>query len=126
MKWEARYTDGTTLPQYHEDGRENRYADIDRARLASFAVLSDDGQRLIFEMHLDPRARLIFRRRVEQGPGHRMVVHMIGWQRTVGGENVQSIAYITECGEIHMAGAWREDHPWFYPAQPVPCEQEEA
>lgn len=126
MKWEARYNDNTSLPQYNPDGSENKYKDIDRARLASFAVLADDG-RLVFEMHLDPRARLIFRRRVEQSAGgNRMVVHMVGWQRTVGGENVQSIAYITECGEIHMAGAWRDDHPWFYPAQSVPCEQEEA
>lgn len=122
MHWEARYNDGKALPQYNADGSENRYADIDRARIASFSLF--DGDRLIVTVHLDHGARLIFRRRVAQAPGgDKFTVHLIGWQRTVGVHNVQSILYVMDDGEIHMAGEWREDHPWFYAAVPVPCEE---
>jgi hypothetical protein len=125
MQWEARYNDETTLPQYNDDGSENRYADIDRARLASFALLADN--LTVIEVHLDPGARLIFRRRVAQAPGGETTcVHLVGWQRTIAGQNVQSILYVMPDGDIHMAGAWRDDHPWFYAAQSVTCEQEEV
>ncbi len=122
MKWIARYNDGEILEQYKPDGNENRYADIDRSKLVSF-VLLDDEDNHVFELHLDPGQRLIYRRRVRQACGEPpFVVYMVGWQMTVAGKNVQSIVYISEDKEIHMAGAWKEDHPWFYSIQPVPCE----
>ncbi len=123
MKWIARYNDGETLSQYKEDGSENRYADIDRNRLVEFTVVSDLNESM-FTLHLDPGQRLIYRRRVKQSPGlSPIVVYIVGWQMTVAGNNVQSIAYISEDKDIHMAGAWKEDHPWFYSVQPVPCEE---
>ena len=122
-RWEARYNDGSTLPQYHADGSENRYADIERERLESFALLREDGT-VLFRLHLDPGQRLIFRRRVErQVGGTDRVVYLVGWQQTVNGSNVQSMGYVTGDGEIHLAGRWRDDHPWFYSVQPVPCEE---
>lgn len=123
MKWIARYNDGETLSQYKEDGSENRYADIDRNRLVEFTVVSDLNESM-FTLHLDPGQRLIYRRRVKQSPGlSPIVVYIVGWQMTVAGNNIQSIAYISEDKDIHMAGAWKEDHPWFYSVQPVPCEE---
>lgn len=122
MKWIARYNDGNELHQYREDGSENKYADIDRSRLVSFA-LTDDLNHHVFELHLDPGQRLIYRRRVQQICGDEpFVVYMIGWQMTVAGKNVQSIVYISQEGEVHMAGAWRDEHQWFYSIQPVDCE----
>lgn len=124
MKWLVRYNDKTELHQIGQDGVENSYSDIDRAKLESFALYSNDG-RHVFELHLDPGQRLIYRKRIEQRTGESpFVVYMVGWQKTVNGTNVQSIAYITESEQVHMAGAWKEDHPWFYSIVPVPCEVE--
>lgn len=125
MKWIARYNDGDILPQYNEDGSENKYADIDRGRLTEFALF-DDLDQPVFALHLDPGQRLIYRRRVWQpAGGDNFVVYMVGWQMTVGGQNVQSIAYISEDKQIHMAGAWRDNHPWFYSIEAVPCEEKQ-
>jgi hypothetical protein len=124
LRWEAHYSDGTVLVQNRADGSENRYADIDRGRLDSFALVRPDGT-TVLQLHLDASQRLIFRRRVEQqAGGAERIVYLVGWQQTVNGTNIQSIAYVTGDGETHLAGRWREDHPWFYSAQPVPCEAE--
>jgi hypothetical protein len=121
MQWEARYNDGSALPQYNDDGSENRYADIDRGRLVNFAILRSDGHPVL-TLHLDPGQRLIFRRRVEMRPGAPpFVIYLVGWQMTVQGQNVQSIAYLAESGELHLAGAWRENG-WFDAVVPVECE----
>lgn len=126
MKWIARYNDGEILPQYNEDGSENKYADIDRGRLTEFALV-DNSNEPVFALHLDPGQRLIYRRRVEMRTGvGEFTVYLVGWQMTVGGQNIQSIAYISEDKQIHMAGAWRDDHPWFYSIQTVPCEEQQC
>jgi hypothetical protein len=123
MQWVAFYSDQTSLRQYNADGGENRYADIDRARLEAFALFQDDGETLVFALYLEPGQRLIFRRRVEQSPGgEQTVVYLVGWQQTIEGRNVQSIAYIFPNGVVHLAGPWRDDHPWFYAIQPFPQE----
>lgn len=125
MDWVARYNDGTSLSQYNEDGSENSYFDIDRRKLSSFELTNSAGGFLLC-LHLDPDQRLIFRRRVMKRSGYAdVVVYLVGWQMSLGGRNVQSISYLTEKGEIHVAGAWRDDHPWFYSIQPVPCEEAE-
>jgi hypothetical protein len=125
LRWEAHYNDGTVLPQERAEGGENRYADIDRDRLASLVLVRPDGTAAL-SLHLDAGQRLIFRRRVEQqAGGAEQIVYLVGWQQTINGTNVQSIAYLTATGETHLAGRWREDHPWFYPAQAVPCETEQ-
>ncbi len=152
MQWVAYYDDGTHLRQYKDDGSENKYADIDRSKLASFALYdggaivnrddylklrndvaitpgADPGvyelaTRKLLHLHLEPGQRLIYRRRVEQTVGGPATVcYMIGWQQTIIGENIQSIAYVFENGTIELAGKWREDHPWFYSVQAVPSEE---
>jgi len=121
MQWEARYNDAS-LHQFNGDGSENKYADIDRNRLLSFVLYGDDGKP-VFELFLDPGQRLIYRRRVRKSPGLAdIIIYLVGWQMTVGGENVQSIAYVSEDGQVALAGRWRDDHPWFYSIQAVPSE----
>lgn len=131
MQWKAYYNDGTSLPQFNAAGFENKYADIDRSKLEAFALFKDDaivpqfdnGSGLVFALYLEPGQRLIFRRRVEQpAGGEQTIVYMAGWQQTIEGRNVQSIAYIFPSGIVHMAGPWRENHPWFYSIQPLPEE----
>lgn len=142
MQWVAYYDDGTHLRQYDDAGTESEYADIDRARLVSFALydggLPRDGcteglaetkyataTRKLLHLHLDPNQRLIYRRRVPitQGGGEGHPCYMIGWQQTIYGQNVQSICYVfEEDGTVEVAGRYNESHPWFYSPQSVPGE----
>lgn len=123
MQWVAYYNDGTHLRQYDDDGAENKYADIDRSKLDSFALYDRPATRKLLHLHLEPDQRLIYRRRVEKtvGADTDVVCYMIGWQQTIAGENVQSIAYVFD-DTVELAGRWRDDHPWFYSVQPVPEE----
>jgi len=135
MQWVAYYTDDTHLRQYDDAGVESKYADIDRARLASFALYDGGKQddqyvtatRKLLHLHLEPSQRLIYRRRIEKPVGApENVCYMIGWQQTIGGQNVQSICYLfEEDGTIEVAGRYNESHPWFYSPQPVPGEPNE-
>lgn len=125
MQWIATYTDGTTLGQYNDSG-EVSSEQIDRSKLSSFALLSEDGSKIL-QLHLEPGQRLIFRRRIEQAVGDSSptICYLFGWQQTICGQNVQSIFYVFDEGQrIEMAGRFQEGHPWFYPVQLVPCEME--
>lgn len=122
MQWTAYYSDGGSLQQF-DSGGEHGYAEIDRSRLCAFA-LRDFCGRLVICLHLDPGQRLIYRKRHEQRAGsERVTVYMVGWQQTIGGQNIQAVCYIFPDGAVHMAGRWREDHPLFYSIQQVACEQ---
>jgi len=105
--WKAIYSDGKSLNQYNE-GKTSKYTDIDRNLLQFFELYN--GDKLIFRVHLDDGKRLIFRKRVSQemNSGNKKNVYLVGWQKKIGGENVQSIAYIFEDGRIELAGAWNE------------------
>ena len=121
MKWIARYNDDTELRQFDETG-ENKYTDVDRSKLKSFALYMDDykEKQKAIEIHLSEGQRLIYRKRVEIRTGDKKTVcYMVGWQQTVNQKNIQSIAYVfrdtafKRC-RIEMAGAFQEDHEWFY------------
>lgn len=87
LQWKAFYKDGTELPQYGINGK-NQYPDIDRSKLAAFAIvdvtyipdrsiivplMSPDykifsesawhvkSEKVIFRTHLEPGQRLIYR-----------------------------------------------------------------
>ena len=113
IMWKAVYPEGC-LNQYNEDGSVNKYIDIDRTILKFFEIYKD--KKLILRVHLEEGKRLIYRRRVSlslQG-SITEVVYLVGWQKTVGNENVQSICYVFEDGHIEMAGAWNEKSPFAY------------
>ena len=61
ITWNAVYTDGTSLPQYSEDGLVNKYPDIDRSKLEFFELHKD--KNLLFKLHLEKGQRLVYRRR---------------------------------------------------------------
>src|SRR5574342_774232 len=124
MQWVAHYSDETELPQYNADGTENKYADIDRARLQYFEFR--DTGRIVLRTYLEPGQRLIYRRRVEKRPGEPdIVVYMAGWQQTIAGQNIQSISYIFPDGAVIQAGRFDEASRWFYSIVPVPCEKDD-
>lgn len=111
ITWKAVYSDGKSLTQYNE-GKVSKYTDIDRTRLKCFELYSD---KLILRVHLGDGKRLIFRRRVHINMQSQVksIMYLVGWQKKVGNENIQSIAYIFD-GHIEMAGKWDESSDWFY------------
>ncbi len=113
ITWKAVYPEGC-LNQYNEDGSVNKYTDIDRTMLKYFELYKED--KLILRVHLGDGKRLIYRRRVALGLDGKIkgVVYLLGWQKTVSGENIQSICYVFEDGHIEMAGAWDEKSPFSY------------
>lgn len=114
LKWKAVYSNGGSLNQYNEDGSVNKYTDIDRGILEFFELYRDE--KLIIRIHLGDGKRLIFRRRVSLHISGTItgVLYLVGWQKTVGGENIQSISYLFEDGHIEMAGAWNEKSEFAY------------
>jgi len=128
--WVAYYKNGEAVsPLTHKKPNNPdlpiSYDDLKREDLIAFALFegSVKEHRLIFMLHLDPGQRLIYRRRVEihQSSQQEIVCHLLGWQQTIQGKNVQSIAYIFETNDtpiIHLAGRFREGESgifsWFY------------
>lgn len=107
IQWVAHYGDETFF-QYNEDGSENKYADIDRERLTAFSLCRD--QNILVRIHMDKGKRLIYRKRTELRPnGEKTVCYLAGWQRTIGGENVQSIVCVFEhLSTVEAISEWRD------------------
>lgn len=118
MQWVASYKDKT----YLKSSEGAAYRDIDREKLERFSLISDD-QRVIYTLWLDPGQCLIYRRRVFKTVQSETVWYLVGWQQTIQGRNVQSIAYLSEDGlRVNLAGKFREDHPLFYSVEYIPEE----
>ena len=111
--WRATYKDGTVFDASVDQSLS--VDRLDRKQLDKFELVSQAGASLM-TLHLDPGQRLIYRMRttMQQSGRKSSVCHLLGWQQTVGGQNVQSILYVFEDGRIEMAGKFKEDHPWFY------------
>jgi len=116
LRWAVKYDDDTVVDQF-KDGKELSYDNLkDRERISSFALWDFETRKPVLTLHLDPGQRLIYRRRCWQHPGDDkpyQVVYLVGWRRTIGGESVQSIAYVFEDGRVELAGRFRDDHPLF-------------
>ena len=116
QKWKAIYTDGSELPQFNEDGTENKYKDINRSKLSKFVLLVDKNPKIV--VHLDSNKKLIYRRRV----AIRMVgnlknqeaVYLVGWQENKNGINTQMICFLFEDGHVEVVDRFYENHPWLY------------
>jgi len=129
-KWFVVYKDGSIIknkPQVFST------AEIDLAKLDKF-VLQEEGSEIpsIIVHYDDSRKRPIYVRRTEIPTSTRpytVVCHIIGWQMTVAGENIQSVTYLFETigrfneknqvQEVHWmehAGKFdRERSSWFAP-----------
>jgi len=105
------------------DGSTLKYENIDRSRVSAFC-LEKDGQ-VILKLYLEEGQRLIWRKREYQPVGGDIkTIHLLGWQKKVGGENLQAICYVFEDGHIEMAGRFRENHPVFDKIELLPSECE--
>ena len=108
ISWKAVYKDGSILPQLAEDGKENKYGDIDRDNLEFFELFK--GEKLIFRLHLEPGRRLIVRMRTIGNffdPSVNEVIWLVGWQWNANGRNVQDLAWIHENGLVELTGRYK-------------------
>lgn len=123
VMWKAIYDDGIELPQYNEDGSENKYTDIDRTKLIKFILFQDNNPKVV--IHLDKNKRLIYRRRVAMNFLSEIteVVYFAGWQEKKNGINIQSICFLFEDGHIEIIDGFKEGYPWFYSVVFMPEER---
>ena len=113
----AVYSDGSYL-----NLKGASYTDIDRSRLASFCLLA--GDRVVFHLVLQEGQRLIWRKRsIMTAGGEEQSWHLVGWQKTLGKENLQCIAYVSERDHsVIMAGEWEGDHILLGKVEPLDFE----
>ena len=107
ITWVAHYTDGSAM----EQSAGHTYRDIDRTRLQAFDLWRDGLLALRIDFRDDglPPKRLIWRiRHQRNSAGLEVDIHLAGWQRTVNGCNVQSVAYVFDDGPIMLGGQFVE------------------
>lgn len=105
------------------------YDHLKHADIVSFTARIGPKQEL-FTIHLQPDQHLIYRHRglaqvgnptpeqlakLEVEPN----IWLMGWRQNIKGTSIQSITYIVDYPnnlgfQLHQAGAWNNDHPWFY------------
>jgi len=115
--WRAVYYDESTADQYDSEGEAviRGYEDIDRERLMAFEIREMNTKNLIHRVYLGGDKRLIWRRRVfMKMAGQQTVIHLVGWQKTVEGRNVQAITFVFPDGHTEMIDRWHEHHPIFH------------
>ena len=128
LQWVAVYDGNDTLPQYNEDGTENKYSDIDRDRLERFVLVDNSNDQVKFVLNMGAGKKLIYRRRTAISLKSKIteVAYIIGYQETLdgGASSIQSICFIFEStGHIEMTDGFREGHRWFYPVVFLPEEE---
>jgi len=118
--WRAIYYDYTAIDQYDAGGERivHGYEDIDRQRLQAFDIREKGTERLIHRVWLGGDKRLIWRERVYikviGNVQHETRIHLVGWQRTIAGKNVQSITFVFSDGHTETIDRWHENHPIFH------------
>jgi len=122
-QWIAYYRDGTHLRQ-HENGKVNRYGDIDRSKLFAFAIIEEEKHLLI--VHIRKGGRLIYRQRVERRPdGTEFRVWLVGCQHTERGVNSQYVSALFPDGHVEIVDRFQEGARWYHPPVLHPHEGEE-
>lgn len=111
-RWLARYTDGTVLREYEDDGTEHGFADVDQARLASFELLPRSGPPVILVPSEDVRPFFFRRRRIALGPDGaeqgRSTVTILGYRVTEGGHERAGYIGLYEDGTARISD--RDDY----------------
>ena len=123
LRWAAVYNDGSLLPQYNEDGSENKYTDINRDILKQFLLLSTTSVRFI--LNLKPEFKLIYRlRTIKINNDVKERVHIVGYQQNISGKNIQHINFIVDStGVIEVTDGFRENHAWYSSINFMPEEE---
>jgi len=98
------------------------YDDIQRDGIEAIVVKIKNSE--LFTLWLEAEQRLIYRHRRVKSAGvpdteqKEPDIYLIGWRQNVNGKDIQSITYICDWPgrgfQIHQAGKFKADHPWFY------------
>ena len=110
LYWVANYSDKTRFEQFNAEGKERKYADIDRGRLVRFDMVDKETNKAVYAMYIHAGQRLIFRRRtlkqISREGINTIVVFLVGYQETVmtlnGAKNITVINYIHPDGSISL------------------------
>lgn len=110
LVWVANYTDGTTFPQFDDQGRENKYANINREKLERFDMLNKQTKKLVLSVYLREGQKLIFRRRTLMHlDGSKYIIFIVGWNIKIytnsGPKDFVTLNYIHEDGSVALDGA---------------------
>lgn len=107
--WIARFSDGEEVAQYTKDGIEVLYREVlnrlEAGKGLSYIELLPLRKGLPpYRQEIDStwQRPVIFRRHfVKPSTNEHKVTFALGWQATIGGENIKSILYIdTETGQV--------------------------
>jgi hypothetical protein len=109
LTWVANYEDGTKLEQF-QDGKEMKYADIDRDRLVRFDMIDVATKKPIYALYLSEGQQLIFRRRtLKQFKMPDVVLFLVGYKITfmtnIGAKTHVVINYLHPDGSVALDGA---------------------
>lgn len=108
--WRGYYRDGETIDEYDEAGRSRGFAAVDQSRLVAFQLIpQQSGLPTPHVVITDDCRPVFFRRRTHTaslttGEETQPVetIHVIGWQRTVRGVNVQSLMALYSDGSVAL------------------------
>lgn len=125
IEWKAIYNDGSEFSQF-QSGKEQKYTDIDRSKVAGFQVLKNKIPRIYIS--LKPEEKFFFRKRVAiyLGGGRRKeeVIYLAGAQKRLKeGKIERRIYFLYFNGTVEKIEDFQEDHPWRYPIIFLPEER---
>lgn len=121
FNWRAIYNDGGVFTADPSSGSKS-YDKLDRTRLGAIELFDIETGKLIHRLVLEPGQRLILRHRSWQDlmndQEKLFEVWLVGWQQTINGKNIQSIAHVFMDGHVENASGWlcfdRENKRVFY------------
>lgn len=132
--WAARYADNSLISQYDDDGNPVSVDTLSRDGLRAFLFLDEEG-RPAYIQELLPGQQLIYRRRTALRTGEDVieVIHIVGWSKQVGEEEIRHVAFIFE-SDLHIEmGDFRKDmregygrpDQWRYPIKFTDADRQE-
>jgi hypothetical protein len=119
----ANYSDGKPSESFGGDAALS-YDNLNRENISHIEVLANDI--LLYTLHLEEGQQLIYRRRglastVALDKHPEPIIFLLGWKQKIGDTVVQSINYICywvgRGYNMHQAGKFDNNHPWFYTPQ---------
>ena len=82
LYWTAKYIDGSEFKQFN-NGKENKYTDIDRERLCQFIMKEVGTDKSVYSLYIREGQHLIYRRRTLKRFGKSdTVVFLVGYKIT--------------------------------------------
>jgi hypothetical protein len=122
-RFRAIYTDGSILIENPEDPSAN-YSKIDRQKLKIFELFEVDTNKTVIKIDLEPKQRLIWRRRKALVPGKgEITVHIVGKQETIDGKNIQGLSLLYPDGSVNCFSRYNKKHPWLRPIKLLEIEK---